>query len=469
MGKIIRRGIVILLLGVLFFIAKEKLEQLYQEETQSAVSTVVQMIPKQVEQKKKEIVIERIREEVELPEIYDYRQVGRTIPVRDQGRYGTCWAFASLTALETSLMPEEQLDFSRDHLNFQNPYLLSTEEGGSYIMSVAYLTSWQGPVLEEDDPYGDNVTSEGLTAVKHVQEVRIPDYKDFQAIKQTVYLHGGVESSLYVDFMNSQENSDYFERGNSSYCYNGTEPPNHDIVIIGWDDTYPAENFKVEVPGDGAFICQNSWGTSFGEEGIFYVSYYDTNIGSYSVAYTKVEDTDNYDVLYQSDLCGWSGQIGYNSDTGCFANVYESSGHEELEAVGFYATGADTEYYLAVIPEFQDEESLKDPEYVQGGYLQYTGYYTVDLETPVQLKAGQRFAIVVRIKTPDSTFPIAAEFALSEFGEAMDLSDGEGYISSNGKKWERVEDTQNSNLCLKAYTRILQEEQQEDLQTEEEQ
>ncbi len=451
MGKIIRRGILIIFFGLLFLVGKEKLEQWYQEETQATVSNVMQMIPEPSELKKKEIVIEKIREEVELPQVYDYRQEGRDIPVRDQGRYGTCWAFAALTAMETALMPEELMDFSRDHLNFQNHYLLSTEEGGSYIMSVAYLTSWQGPVLEEDDPYGDNVSTEGLSAVKHVQEVRMPDYKDYQAVKQTVYLYGGVESSLYVDFTNSQEESDYFNREYSSYCYNGPEEPNHDIVIIGWDDTYPAENFSVEVQGDGAFICQNSWGTSFGEEGIFYVSYYDTNIGSYSVAYTKVEDVDNYDVLYQSDLCGWSGQIGYNSDTGCFANVYEATSDQEIQAVGFYATGGDTEYYLAVIPNFQDESSLENLEYVQGGYLQYTGFYTVKLETPVSLEAGQKFAVAVRVKTPESTYPIAAEFALSEFGEAVDLSDGEGYISSDGRNWENVEDTQNSNLCLKVY------------------
>ena len=90
-------------------------------------------------------------------------------------------------------MPENQYDFSRDHLNFHNAYQMETEEGGSYILSVSYLTSWGGPVLEEEDPYGDNISPDGLQPVLHVQEVRMPGDRDFEAIKQTVYLYGGVE------------------------------------------------------------------------------------------------------------------------------------------------------------------------------------------------------------------------------------------------------------------------------------
>lgn len=396
--------------------------------------------------------IEVIREEVEIPAFYDYREEGRSVPVRDQGQYGTCWAFASLTALETSLMPEHLYDFSRDHLNFHNDYQMGLEEGGSYIMSVSYLTSWNGPVLEEDDPYGDNESPEGLEPVCHIQEVRMPGDKDFDAIRQTVYLYGGVESSLYMDFSNPGQDSAFYNRQNSSYCYTGDAEPNHDVVIIGWDDDYPAENFNVCPEDDGAFICQNSWGTEFGDEGIFYVSYYDVNIGTYNVAYTKTEAGDNYDVLYQSDLLGWCGQLGYNSEKAFFANVYQADGDQELRAAGFYATGADTEYRLAVIPDFQGPQDLREAEFLQSGYLQYAGYYTIEFDTPVPVKEGERFAVLVQIRTPDSQYPIAVEFASDDLAEKITLEDGEGYISADGGMfWERVETAQNSNLCLKVY------------------
>ena len=432
--------------------AKRRQIQL-REDMEEASGVIVRTLPERLKAEVKELMIEKVREEMELPEYFDYREEARLVPVRDQGSYGTCWAFASLTALETTLMPKEALNFSRDHLNFHNHYEFSTEEGGSYIMSVAYLTGWQGPVLEKQDPYGDNVSPDGLSPVKHVQGVRMPAYKDYQAIKQTVYLHGGVESSLYMDFNNPREDSDYYSKEYASYCYGGDNPPNHDVVIIGWDDNYPAENFNMEVLGDGAFICQNSWGRVFGEGGVFYVSYYDKHIGSYNVAYTEVEDTDNYDVLYQSDLCGWSGQLGYNSDIGYFANVYGATGDQELQAVGFYATGEDTEYRLAVVPDFKGIASLEALEYVQSGYLQYTGYYTIELEEPVSVKQGQKFAVIIQIRTPGVSYPIAVEFNSGGMEGAVVLEDGEGYISPNGRYWERVEETQKSNLCLKVYAK----------------
>ena len=139
-------------------------------------------------------------------------------------------------------------------------------------MSTAYLLAWQGPVLEKDDPYGDGKTNEDLTPVKHVQEIQMIESKDLQKIKEMVYKYGGVQSSLYTTMLNSTDYSRYYNADTYAYCYVGMEKPNHDVVIIGWDDNYPKENFNTNIESDGAFICQNSWGTDFGDNGIFYVS-----------------------------------------------------------------------------------------------------------------------------------------------------------------------------------------------------
>lgn len=182
--------------------------------------------------------------------------------------------------------------------------------------------------------------------MKHVQEIRIPAAKDYDAIKRAVYFHGGVQTSIYTDMTEEKRLSDYYEKSGSSYYYPTETEPNHDVVIMGWDDSYPRERFVTDPGMDGAFLCMNSWGTGFGESGLFYVSYADPNIGVHNLVYTGVEEADNYDRIYQDDLCGWLGQLGYEDETAWFSAVYEAGGEEQVAAVGFYATGPDTEYEI---------------------------------------------------------------------------------------------------------------------------
>lgn len=392
-----------------------------------------------------------------FPSVYDYRTIGKVSAIKDQASLGTCWAFASISALESTLLPGGIYNFSEDHMTYHHGYNIGPNDGGESTMAMAYLAAWKGPVYGEKDPYGDGVSPDDLEADFHVQEMQIIESKNFDEIKKAVFLHGGVQSSLYmtVNDLNGQDSAAY-NSATSAYCYIGTQKPNHDIVIIGWDDYYPATNFSVEPGGDGAFICQNSWGSKFGEEGFFYVSYYDSNIGVKNLVYTKVEDKDNYDNIYQSDLCGWIGQLGYGREDAYFANIYEAKNNEVLEAVGFYATGPNTEYEIYFIDKYEDNSSLMDRKPIAAGTFQNAGYYTVPTDS-FFLQAGGRYGIVVYIKTPNSIHPIAIEYNDGKHTATVDVTDGEGYISFNGSQWERVEETQACNICLKMYTDNIEE------------
>ncbi|MCC8067629.1 MAG: lectin like domain-containing protein, partial [Clostridiales bacterium] len=316
----------------------------------------------------------------ELPSYWYAGDSGKKPVVKDQGSYGTCWAITATSALEAALLPSQQMVFSADHMTRQNSFTADINDGGDYLMLMAYLCGWQGPVTEEEDPYGDEYSPDDLTPAVHVQEVHILLDSSIEKIKETVYTYGSVQTSLYMDRTTAAEGAGYYNVSTFSYYYPELMTQNHDVLILGWDDTYSAENFEQIPEKDGAFICLNTWGSDFGEDGIFYVSYEDPNIAQVGVAYTRIEDPDNYDNLYQYDECGWQGQQGYNSSECWFANVYTAAADEEIAAVGFYATSENTACEIYLVHDFAGTDSFDTMEYLQSADFTDMGYYTVDLE-----------------------------------------------------------------------------------------
>ncbi len=403
-----------------------------------------------------------------LPARYDMREKGRVTPVRDQGRYGTCWAFASLGALETTLMPYETNIYSVDHMALNNSYRLALSAGGGHTMSIAYLAAWQGPVYEEDDPY-DGTTVEDLPAVKHLEEAIVINERDDEILKSAIYRYGGIETSLYLEMEYIGFTSEFYNTDTAAYYYNGDRQSNHDVVVVGWDDNYSKENFAVKPSRDGAYICKNSWGEEFGDAGYFYVSYEDRNLCAQSIVYTRLGDAHNYRYIYQSDLLGWVGELGFGREEAYFANCYVPEQDEELAAVSFYATGPKTTFSVYYVPQVNGTEDLGKRVFLVSGETRYAGYYTVDIPEPPFLKKGQKYAVEIQINTPGSKRPIAVEYAADERSAEADISDGEGYISLYGEAWSSAEES-GCNVCLKAFTNDGKEhvEEQKEPESEEE-
>lgn len=91
---------------------------------------------------------------------------------------------------------------------------------------------------------------------------------------------------------------------------------------------------------------------------------------------------------------------------------------------------------------------------VMTGQLKNSGYYTINLDNTVKLKKDKKFAVIVRINTPNSGRPVAVECAYTTGDNDADiiLDDGEGYVSLKGTNWANTESQHKCNVCLKVYT-----------------
>ena len=381
-----------------------------------------------------------------LPTRYNYAEEGRLPKVQNQGQNGTCWAYATLSAMESSLLPNENYDFSRKHLLDYSAEYNDIRNGGDYMFSLAYLTSWNGPVSDNANGYGK--------VKKHLQSAQILTPFDQEEMKRMVFKYGGVETSIYLQQSVSVNGSSYYNGNTASYCYHGDSKANHDLVVVGWDDNFAKENFKGDVKKDGAFICLNSWGKEFGDDGLMYVSYECQAFGQVSVCYTQIDDVDNYDDIYQSDLCGWTGVMGYEDNaTVYFTNIYKAKSNENLKAVGFYATDENMDYEVYVCQNYEGTGSLNSRNHVAAkASLENEGYYTLNLDKAYSLKKGKKFSIIIKAHGKDKGRKfVPVEITTKSMKKKVNLKDGEGYISSDGINWASTE-KQKCNVCLKAYT-----------------
>lgn len=398
-----------------------------------------------------------------LPSYYDLRKLGKLTPVKQQGFSGTCWAFAALGSLESSLLPNEKWDFSENNMKNLNSYNYAWgfdrgyNDAGCWEQALAYLTRYSGPVTSAQDSFNDfsGYSPIGLKAVKHVQDAILINARnsngkmDNNPIKIAIMKYGAVYSLMrYDDF--------YFNPWTNAYYYNGSNDVNHAIDIVGWDDNYSKNNFVNGAPGNGAFIIRNSWGADWGDNGYFYVSYYDKLLGNSNdnVVFMDAEPITNYNNIYQYDPLGYVGSFGFESDVGWFSNVFTARSNEKLRASSFYVLTPNSLYdlYVYLNPKGNNPISGK-LAFFKEGIISTAGYKTIDFGKYISLLKGHKFSIVVKLTTPNSTLPITIEYPMEYYSSKATANPGESYVSMNGIFWEDMTSIiSNANVCLKAFT-----------------
>ncbi|MCK5055487.1 MAG: hypothetical protein KAT34_02455 [Candidatus Aminicenantes bacterium] len=388
-----------------------------------------------------------------FPAVFDLRNQDKLTPVQDQGDCGACWAFGTYASLESSLLPGQETDFSELDMIHNHGFDYNPCDGGSEFMSAAYLVRWGGPVSEGDMPYsysGFTPGNEGLVC-KHVQRmIFLPERENFldnDRIKYFVTTYGAVAVLMYIDGY-----SVYFNMATAAYYCNKNEGVNHMVAVVGWDDDFPAEKFTVSPPGNGAFIIKNSWGTGFGEDGYFYMSYYDKTLAG-PVSYNNAEPYTNYGTNYQYDPLGWISSLGYESRTAWGGNIFQAVNNQPLQAVGFFTCDSGVNYQAFVYSGISGNTPRGgDLKATQSGAFLYPGFYTVKLDTPVPLNKGESFSVVIKLENSNQMYPVAIEYPVNGYSSNATANAGESFISHDGNDWEDVViQNENTNVCIKAY------------------
>lgn len=423
-----------------------------------------------------------------LPAAYRSDTYGYITPAKSQENTNVCWAFSTIACAEADAIKNlgfpKNTDFSEWALAYFQFYgsldplgLLADDRmelrNGDYMMTssnlfltIQELSNWKGVHLEADAPLA-RVMSNHTAGLPHSlcyqDAIHLEnayflsaDTKDNRAkVKKAIRDYGAVSCGLYY-------NEALLNPSTYAYCFTGRSAANHAVTIIGWDDNYSHTNFsKVSAPkGDGAWLIKNSWGTSFGQNGLFWVSYYDTSLCSEDVTVLDFAPADNFDFNYQYDGAHGFSTLNFPRGTTAIAAAFTAADNELLEAASLlhYADSA-TNYTLDVYKNLTSKSNPTAGTKVATttGTFPTAGLYTVRLPKAVELKKGDTFSLVFRLSC--STTGLSATVSVSGENVQFDGSlvaynsgkNGQGYYMQNSA-WRDLYADYGASPRLHAYT-----------------
>ncbi len=395
------------------------------------------------------------------PASFDLRTTNQVTPVRDQMACGSCWAFGSYASSESGLMPKSTPpNLSEKHLVFNHGFDWGPCDGGFELITIAYLTRWAGPVKESDCPYNYSPGWANCGASKPVQyHVQNAEYFNFEMDKIKEFLTasngGAISSSFYMD-------NSFYNAANAAYYYDGSlgTPSNHTVAIIGWDNDYPNTNFTNPPPENGAFLVKNSWGTSWGKDGYFWVSYFDALFGTQNWAFHNAEATTNYKRIYQYDPLGWEDTWACNYGNAIWgANIFTAKADEKLKAISFYTAHPNQSVRYAVHVNVTAANPTSGTRKVNKVItFPNVGYHTVKLPAAIPLTKGKRFAVVLKYAPSWSglyaNYVLPAEARIDGYSSGATASALQSFMSCDGgKTWGDLgASNYQENVALKAFT-----------------
>lgn len=438
----------------------------------------------------------------EMPSSYDPRTTGAVSDARDQAPWGMCWDFAGMAALESSLiahgLADSSIDLSEEAVVWSIMANAARADGsyptcgwsqtmrddsGYSIMMTGYLSTWQGPKLESDVPYyipqDPDDPYAGAYFIEQrpdgVDEAPIPyqvtdivflDGASPEELKQAVLSWGAVATACNLSL-------ERYNPQTKALWYKTSDPEpylNHAVTVVGWDDSFPRENFSADDDGslpscDGAWLVKNSELAAGAVDPFIWISYDDDAL------FSTVENQPSYAIsgvrpAQERIVHGWdeNGAVAtasFDSSVTC-ANVFEFQQDEAVREVMFMSGTPGASYRLTWAP--LDDAGAPDPDSpnaieLAAGTVEHAGYTTVQLQKPVKVPAGEG-AIVLRLDA-DGMVSVGVDQSTSDVaGRPLYNADFMGaagqsyYLGENGAEPALDEHNMAINFSVRAYSTI---------------